>query len=152
LAAVFVLVVASGAAAQVKKAKGTSQVTGAAGVVTASRQAVVLPSAIDDHDRLGYFCAYLTPNVHYLGTIGAGTGVIVEFNRMEDSDPIAVLSTLKVMALDVGAENAASDDDGGNLNPRFELRRNYQATYVLTVGSADYEEPACYQFRVRLVP
>src|SRR5687768_17910006 len=64
------------------------------------------------------------------------------------SDPIAVLSTIKIEGTDVGAENLSSDDEGGDLNPRFELRRPYFATYVLTVGSADDDE-ACYAYRMR---
>lgn len=106
---------------------------------------------IDDSDANGFFCAGSLPNVHYLGTLPPNTGVRIDFESIENADPVAVLSTIKMEGTDVGAENTSSDDEGGDLNPRFELRRSYWATYVLTVGAADDDE-ACYAYRVRLVP
>ena len=105
---------------------------------------------IDDNDANGFFCALTMPNVHYLGTLPPNIGVRIDFESDATSDPIAVLSTIKIEGSDVGAENTSSDDEGGDLNPRFELRRSYWATYVLTVGTADDDE-ACYAYRVRLV-
>lgn len=90
------------------------------------------------------------PNAHYLGTVPPNTGVRIDFENFDESDPIAVLSTIKIEGTDVGAEHTSSDDEGGDLNPRFELRRSYWATYVLTVGTADDNE-TCYAYRVRLV-
>ena len=77
-------------------------------------------------------------------------GVVIDFESDDTSDPIAVLTTVRIEGTTVGAENVASDDDGGDLNPRFELRRSYFSTYVLTVATADDDE-ACYAYRMRLV-
>jgi len=106
--------------------------------------------SIDNDDANGFFCTGTLANVHYLGTLPPNVGVRIDFESDDTSDPIAVLSTIKIEGTDVGAENLSSDDEGGDLNPRFELRRPYFATYVLTVGSADDDE-ACYAYRMRLV-
>ena len=106
--------------------------------------------AIDNNDANGLFCTGSTPNVHYLGTLPPNTGVRIDFESDDTSDPVAVLSTIKIEGTDVGAEFVSSDDEGGDLNPRFELRRSYWATYVLSVGTADDTE-ACYAYRFRLV-
>ena len=68
---------------------------------------------------------------------------------MELAPPYRV-TTVKIEGTSVGAENVASDDDGGNLNPRFESRKSYTASYILTVGTADDDE-ACYAYRFRVV-
>jgi hypothetical protein len=143
-----------GAAAEArKKVKGNLKpATGAAGAVAGKSTKGVLPSAIDDNDFQGVFCALDTPNVHWLGTVPPGWQVTIDFDSDDTSDPIAILTTLKINGTDIGAEVGGSDDDGGNLNPRFDLRRPYQATYVLTVGTADATEEACYAFRVRIRP
>jgi hypothetical protein len=147
LTVAFALGVAIGSAGQLKKSKGTTAAPGAAGRVDA---ATSLPRAIDDNHGQGYYCSYATPLVHHLGTMNANWGVVIDFEAIGDTDPIAILTTLKIDGTDVGAENAASDDEGGGLNPRFEVRRNYKATYILTVGSAT-GDPACYAYRMRIV-
>jgi hypothetical protein len=136
-----------------KKAKGQrpTVTTGAAGQASATRAAGARPLAIDSDASSGIYCAASTPVVHSLGTVPAGFAAIIDFESDDTSDPIAILTTLKIDGTDVGAELASSDDQGGDLNPRFELRRPYTATYVLTVGSADDDE-ACYTFRVRIQP
>ena len=106
--------------------------------------------AIDNNDANGFFCAGTTPNVHYLGTLPPNIGVRIDFESTDTSDPVAVLSTIRIEGTNVGAEFQSSDDEGGDLNPRFELRRSYWATYVLSVGTADDDE-ACYAYRVRVV-
>ena len=147
LTAAFTLGLAIGSVGQVKKPKGTVAMPGAAGRVDAAQ---LLPRAIDDDHGQGYYCTYVTPSVHHLGTMNANYGVVIDFEAIGGTDPIAILTTLKINGTDVGAENAASDDDGGELNPRFEVRRNYKATYILTVGSAT-ADPACYAYRMRIV-
>lgn len=133
-----------------KKVKGQRvQVAGAAGAVSSAR-ATFKPRAIEGDAFQGVYCTGTTPNVHQIGTLPAGAGAIIDFDSDDFSDPIAILTTLKTDGTDVGAENQASDDDGGNLNPRFELRRPYRATYVLTVATAD-EDEACYAYRMRVL-
>lgn len=122
---------------------------GAAGAVSGPK-ALIRPLAIDDDDAQGFFCALSAPNVHYLGTLPPNTGVRIDFESTSTSDPIAVLSTVKMEGTSLGGEIVGSDDEGGQLNPRFELRRGYWATYILTVGSADDDE-ACYAYRMRFV-
>jgi hypothetical protein len=150
------LVFAAGtlAAADAKKKAKSARATGApgaAGVVSSAKGAAITPRAIDDNDAQGFYCTFSTPNVHHLGTVPAGTGIIIDFDSDDTSDPIAILTTVKMDGVDVGAEIAGSDDEGGDLNPRFALRRPYTATYILTVASADDDE-ACYGFRMRWVP
>jgi hypothetical protein len=153
--AVLAVAVGSGseAAAQRKKAKGqrAGATSGAAGAVSSPRASTFTPRDIDGDAFQGVFCTGTTPNVHQLGTLPAGTGAIIDFDSDDNSDPIAILTTLKTDGTDIGAENQGSDDEGGNLNPRFELRRPYRATYVLTVATAD-EDQACYAFRMRVRP
>lgn len=133
-----------------KKVKGQRTLVGAAGVVSTSGDERFTPLAIDGNAYQGVYCTSTTSNVHHLGTVPANWGVIIDFESGSNSDPIAILTTVKMNGLDVGAEVGASDDEGGNLNPRFELRRAYQADYILTVASADADE-ACYAYRMRLV-
>lgn len=156
VAAVFVAgsaaAVAAGEPGKKKaKAQRPSVTVGAAGQASAPRAAAVRPLAIDSDATSGIYCAGSTPVVHSLGTVPAGYAVIIDFDSDDTSDPIAILTTLKIDGTDLGAEAASSDDEGGDLNPRFELRRPYTATYILTVGSAD-EDEACYTFRVRIQP
>jgi hypothetical protein len=131
------------------KGQRSQAASGAAGAVSSSRATTFKPRAIEGDAFQGVFCTGTTPNVHQLGTLPAGAGAIIDFDSDDNSDPIAILTTLKTDGTDVGAENQGSDDDGGDLNPRFELRRPYRATYVLTVASAD-EDEACYAFRMRV--
>ncbi|OFW44453.1 MAG: hypothetical protein A3J29_07560 [Acidobacteria bacterium RIFCSPLOWO2_12_FULL_67_14b] len=135
-----------------KKAKSSraAAAAGAAGAVAGPRALINRPLVIDGDDAQGFYCALSMPNVHYLGTLPPNTGVKIDFESTDNSDPIAVLTTVKLEGTSVGAENVASDDDGGQLNPRFELRRSYWATYILTVSSADDDE-ACYAYRMRWV-
>ena len=132
------------------KSSRAAAALGAAGAISGPARLRSGSLTIDDNDANGFFCAGSTPNVHYLGTLPPNIGVRIDFESEETSDPIAVLSTIKIEGTDVGAENLSSDDEGGDLNPRFELRRSYWATYVLSVGTADDDE-ACYAYRVRLV-
>lgn len=133
------------------KSSRAAAAAGAAGAVSGPSRFANHPLAIDDNDYNGVFCALSVPNVHYLGTLPANTGVRIDFESDETSDPIAVLTTVKIEGTSVGAENLASDDEGGDLNPRFELRRSYLSTYILSVGTADDDE-ACYAYRVRIIP
>ena len=154
LAVGFVFATGTLVAAETKKKATFARVTGAAGaagVISSAKRAVITLRDIDDNDAQGFYCTYSTPYVHHLGTVPAGMGVIIDFDSDDTSDPIAILTTVKMDGLDVGAENAASDDEGGNLNPRFALRRPYTATYILSVATADDDE-ACYGFRMRWVP
>jgi hypothetical protein len=155
LASIIVLGVALGlgaleATTTRKKAKSTRTTAsaGMAGAVSGARNAS-RPTAIDDDDGQGFYCALSTPNVHHLGTLPPNFGVTIDFESTDTSDPIAILTTIKMDGTDIGAENVGSDDEGGLLNPRFELRRPYWATYILTVGSAD-EDEACYAYRMRI--
>lgn len=132
------------------KSSRAAAAVGAAGAVGGPARLGNGSLRIDDDDANGFFCTRTVSNVHYLGTLPPNTGVRIDFESDESSDPIAVLSTIKIEGTDVGAENLSSDDEGGDLNPRFELRPSYWATYVLTVGSADDDE-ACYAYRMRLV-
>lgn len=132
------------------KSSRAAAAAGAAGAVSGPSRFANHPMAIDDNDYSGVFCAHSVPNVHYLGTLAPNTGIRIDFESDDTSDPIAVLTTVKIEGTSVGAENAASDDEGGNLNPRFEMRKSYLASYVLTVGTADDDE-ACYVYRVRIV-
>lgn len=131
------------------KSSRAAAALGAAGTIAGPARLRTL--AIDSDDANGFFCAGSTPYVHYLGTLPPNTGVRIDFESTDTSDPIAVLSTIRIEGTNVGAEFVSSDDEGGELNPRFELRRSYWATYVLSVGTADDDE-ACYAYRVRLVP
>ena len=153
VAALAVAMSGSGeAAASRKKAKGqrAGAASGAAGTVSAPTASTFTPRAIEGDAFQGVFCTGTTPNVHQRGTLPAGTGAIIDFDSDDNSDPIAILTTLKTDRTDLGAENQGSDDEGGNLKPRFELRRPYRATYVLTVATAD-EDQACYAFRMRVI-
>lgn len=132
------------------KSSRAAAALGAAGAVSGPARLKNRSLAIDDSDANGFFCALSMPNVHYLGTLPPNIGVRIDFESDDTSDPIAVLSTIRIEGTTVGAENLSSDDEGGDLNPRFELRRSYWATYVLTVGTADDDE-ACYAYRFRLV-
>lgn len=149
----FALAMCTGAEAAdaKKKTKKTRETAGVAGVISTARGVSSRPKAIDSNDGQGYYCTLTTPNVHYLGTLPPDMGVVIDFESSDTSDPIAILTTLKMEGLDVGAETGASDDEGGNLNPRFEFRRPYWATIILAVASAD-EDEACYAYRMRLVP
>jgi hypothetical protein len=156
-AACVVVVVGAGvldASQTQRKVKARSSRTaadrGAAGAIAGPARFANRSLRIDDSDVNGVFCSLTVPNVHYLGTLPPNTGVRIDFESFDESDPIAVLSTIKIEGTSVGAENLSSDDEGGDLNPRFELRRSYWATYVLAVGTADDSE-ACYAYRVRLV-
>jgi len=140
-------------AAQTKRKAKSSRAgaaAGLAGTIEGPRAMLNRPSAIDNDDAQGFYCALSMPNVHYLGTLPPNTGVRIDFESTTTSDPIAVLSTVKMEGTSLGGEIVGSDDEGGELNPRFELRRGYWATYILTVGSADDDE-ACYAFRMRFV-
>jgi hypothetical protein len=132
------------------KSSRAAAAAGAAGAVAGPSRFASRPMAIDDQDANGVFCSLSVPNVHYLGTVPPNFGVVIDFDSDDTSDPIAVLTTVKIEGTSVAAENQASDDEGGNLNPRFEMRKNYLASYILTVGTADDDE-ACYFYRVRLV-
>lgn len=132
------------------KSSRAAAAAGAAGAVAGPSRFANHPLVINDQDANGVFCSMSVPNVHYLGTLPPNSGVIIDFESNDTSDPIAVLTTIKIEGTSVGAENAASDDEGGDLNPRFEMRKSYFATYILTVGSADDNE-ACYFYRVRFV-
>lgn len=132
-----------------KSSRGAAAL-GAAGAIQGPARATNRSLRIDDADANGFFCSYSLPNVHYLGTVPPNVGVVIDFESDDTSDPIAVLTTVRIEGTTVGAENVASDDDGGDLNPRFELRRSYFSTYVLTVATADDDE-ACYAYRMRLV-
>jgi hypothetical protein len=138
-----------------KKAKSKSSraaaAAGAAGAISGPSRFANRPFVIDDNDFNGVFCSQSVPNVHYLGTVTPNTGIRIDFESDDTSDPIAVLTTIKIEGTNVGAENQASDDEGGDLNPRFEMRKSYMASYILTVGTADNDE-ACYAYRVRVVP
>jgi hypothetical protein len=142
------------AAQSKKKTKSKSSraaaAAGAAGAISGPARFASRPFAIDDNDGNGVFCTGSVPNVHYLGTLGPNIGVRIDFESDETSDPIAVLTTVKIEGTSVGAENVASDDEGGDLNPRFESRKGYTASYILTVGTADDDE-ACYAYRFRVV-
>ena len=132
------------------KSSRAAAALGAAGAIAGPPRLRSGSLAIDNNDANGFFCAGSMPNVHYLGTLPPNIGARIDFESDPTSDPIAVLSTIRIEGTNVGAENLSSDDEGGDLNPRFELRRSYWATYVLTVGTADDEE-ACYAYRLRLV-
>ena len=132
------------------KSSRAAAALGAAGTIAGPARLRSGSLAIDDNDANGFFCAGSTPNVHYLGTLPPNTGVRIEFESDDTSDPVAVLSTIRIEGTNVGAEFVSSDDEGGDLNPRFELRRSYWATYVLSVGTADDDE-ACYAYRFRVV-
>jgi len=132
------------------KSSRAAAAAGAAGAIGGPARLGNGSLSIDNDDANGFFCTGTLANVHYLGTLPPNVGVRIDFESDDTSDPIAVLSTIKIEGTDVGAENLSSDDEGGDLNPRFELRRPYFATYVLTVGSADDDE-ACYAYRMRLV-
>ena len=132
------------------KSSRTTSVTGAAGAVSGAKGLISRPRAIDNDDGQGFYCSLSTPNVHYLGTLPPNTGVRIDFDSTDTSDPIAILTTVKMEGLDIGAEIVGSDDEGGQLNPRFELRRPYWATYILTVSTAD-EDEACYAYRMRIL-
>jgi hypothetical protein len=134
-----------------KKSSRAAADLGAAGAIAGPARLRSRALAIDDTDANGVFCSLTLPNVHYLGTLPPNTGVRIDFENFDESDPIAVLSTIKMEGSSVGAENISSDDEGGELNPRFEIRRSYWATYVLTVGTADDSE-TCYAYRFRVVP
>lgn len=156
LASVLVIGVALGlgaleGATTKKKVKSTrpTAAAGVAGAVSSARD-VNRPRVIDDNDGQGFYCTATTPNVHHLGTLPPDTGVVIDFESTDTSDPIAVLTTVKMEGLDVGAENVSSDDADNLLNPRFELRRPYWATYILAVATADQDE-ACYAYRMRIV-
>lgn len=133
------------------KSSRTAADLGAAGAVAGPPRLASRSLSIDDNDANGFFCAGSLPNVHYLGTVPPNTGVRIDFESVESADPIAVLTTVKIEGESVGAENLSSDDEGGDLNPRFELRRSYFATYILTVGTANDNE-SCYAYRMRFVP
>ena len=132
------------------KSSRAAAASGAAGTIAGPARLRSGSLAIDDNDANGFFCAGTTPNVHYLGTLPPNTGVRIDFESTDTSDPVAVLSTIRIEGTNVGAEFLSSDDEGGDLNPRFELRRSYWATYVLSVGTADDDE-ACYAYRIRVV-
>jgi hypothetical protein len=132
-----------------KSSRGAAAL-GAAGTIQGPAHFTNRSLRIDDDDANGFFCSQSLPNVHYLGTLPPNIGVRIDFESDDTSDPIAVLTTVKIEGTSVSAESQASDDEGGDLNPRFELRRSYFATYVLTVGTADDDE-ACYAYRMRLV-
>lgn len=135
------------------KRTGASAMSGAAGAVSsgAARTPTALPRRVDSNDGQGFYCTQTTPNVHYLGTLPPGMGVVIDFESSDTSDPIAILTTLKMEGMDLGAETAASDDADDLLNPRFETRKDYWATYVLAVSTADGDE-ACYAYRMRIIP
>ena len=151
VAAVTVAIGALDATQTQRKVKSKSSraaaALGAAGTIAGPAR---LRSGSLDNDANGFFCAGTTPNVHYLGTLPPNTGVRIDFESTDTSDPVAVLSTIRIEGTNVGAEFLSSDDEGGDLNPRFELRRSYWATYVLSVGTADDDE-ACYAYRIRVV-
>lgn len=151
LAAVAMSGMSSEALAAKKKAKGqrAPAVSGAAGAVSSAKTTTFRPRAIDSDAFQGVYCTGTTPIVHQLGTLPPDAGVIIDFESDENADPIAVLAAIKTNGLEVGVESTSSDDEGGDLNPRFDVRRPYRATYVLTVASAD-EDEACYAFRVRV--
>ena len=133
------------------KSSRAAAALGAAGTIGGPARLANRSLRIDDDDANGFYCAGSLPNVHYLGTVPPNTGIRIDFESDDTSDPIAVLSTIKIEGTSVGAENVSSDDEGGDLNPRFEVRRSYFATYVLTVGTADDDE-ACYAYRMRFLP
>ena len=132
------------------KSSRAAAALGAAGAISGPAGLRNGSLTIDDDDANGFFCAGTLPNVHYLGTLPPNIGVRIDFESTDTSDPIAVLSTVRIEGTNVGAESVSSDDEGGDLNPRFELRRSYWATYVLSVGTADDDE-ACYAYRLRVV-
>ncbi len=138
------------AATASKKTKGQrAQVAGAAGAVSSTR-GTFKPLEIIGDAAQGVYCTSITPNVHHLGTLPPNVAVILDFESDDTSDPIAILTSVKTDGVDVSAEHQTSDDEGGNLNPRFDVRRPYRATYILTVATADDVE-ACYAYRMRII-
>ena len=132
------------------KSSRAAAAQGAAGAIAGPAGLRSGSLAIDNNDANGFFCAGTTPNVHHIGTLPPNTGVRIDFESTDTSDPVAVLSSIRIEGTNVGAEFQSSDDEGGDLNPRFESRKSYTASYILTVGTADDDE-ACYAYRFRVV-
>lgn len=154
--AVFVLALAVGGTGmagpkpKVKTARPAAA-AGVAGAIASSPGLKSQPRVIDSNDGQGYYCTWTTPNVHYLGTLPPDTGVVIDFESTDTSDPIAILTVLKMEGMDLNAETTASDDADDLLNPRFESRKPYWATYILAVSTANVDAEACYAYRMRIL-
>lgn len=103
--------------------------------------------AITGNFSQGYYCTTVTPNVHVLGWVPSGLRIVIQFDHLEGGDPIATLTAVRMAGLSVGQEWFLSDDQGGNLNPEFDVSRSYNATYILTVSEA-FERPVCYSYKM----
>lgn len=94
----------------------------------------------------------LSSNTHYLGFIGAGNHLTINFDS--DFDPIAV-----VIGAQIGSPApdgvarltyVADDDSGGNLEPKVNFTTSFDGTYILVVGSNDPAVTGCYTYEVIL--
>jgi hypothetical protein len=137
---------------KVKATRPAAAAAGVAGAISSPSTLASRPRVIDSNDGQGYYCTWSTPNVHYLGTLPPETGVVIDFESSDTSDPIAILTVLKMEGMDLNAETMASDDADDLLNPRFESRKPYWATYILAVSTANVDAEACYAYRMRIVP
>ena len=109
------------------------------------------PKAITNGLGAGFFCVSApAANVHNLGWLSANSRFRVEFESTSTSDPIATLSAHNFNGAEATGEMSWSDDEGGQLNPKFELSKPYHASWVLTVSSAD-GDPACYTYRLTVL-
>lgn len=125
--------------------------TGRAGVVSVTAPSrVSLPRSIAGDLSEGIHCVIgELMNVHPLGLIPGGLVIEVDFESGEESDPIATMSSIQYKDGQAGGERMNSDDEGGDLNPRFRITKDYDANWVLTVGTAD-GGVACYSYKVTI--
>jgi hypothetical protein len=122
------------------------------GQIVVQPKGIAKPKAIANGLGAGFFCVSAPgANVHNLGWLSANTTFRIEFESTSTSDPIAILASNRFAGANAtGSEIMSSDDDGGALNPRFEVTKPYHATWVLSVSSAD-DDPACYTYRLTVV-
>ena len=154
----FMFVVASAvmcgvfATASLVAQEKTAPAKGQAGQVNAATPdpARLMPKAITGNWATGWHCMNVTPDVHDLGWVPGGRRVVIQFERQDGSDPIAVLTTVRVEGIAApNVDSVYSDDTGGNLNPEFDVTRAYNANYILTVGAA-VGSGACYAYKMWL--
>jgi hypothetical protein len=150
---VLVLVGASASeAGPVKAKKSARSVAGRAGAVDPARPRVPDAGKMAINGAFGYGLACAVSelaNVHPIGLVPANTTITIEFWSDEESDPIAALHSVQFKDFAAGGERFTSDDEGGELNPYFQLQKDYTANWVLTVGAAD-GGVACYTYKVTL--
>ena len=94
--------------------------------------------------------SYPAVNVHNLGWFSAGTVFRIEFESTSTSDPQAILISNTFQNRKGEGELVWSDDEGGQMNPYFQVTKPYHAAWILSVTSAD-SDPACYTYRVTVV-